>query len=114
MKYLPIVILLTVLLHIRNTQKEKGSFSGDRHITYLFQTDAKDRAFAVLRTKCNSCHATKKRTDVFTLENMDSLAADIHKQVFVKRKMPKGRKTKLTEEETRRLEVWLDATLNEK
>ena len=68
----------------------------------------------MLRNKCNACHAIKKRTDIFSLKNMDSLAIEINKQVFVKRKMPKGRKVKLTEEETRRLEVWLDAILNEK
>ncbi len=44
---------------------------------------------------------------------MDSLAADIQKQVFVKKKMPKGRKIKLTEKETQNLRHWLDATLSQ-
>lgn len=60
-----------------------------------FQDDIKSQAFNVVKTKCNSCHATKKRTDIFTAENMDSLAADIWKQVFVKKKMPKGKKVNL-------------------
>lgn len=84
-------------------QMKRESYSG--------QNAAKNQAFTVLVEKCNVCHATKKKTDIFTLDNMDSLAADIHKQVFVKRKMPKGRKIKLTESESRRLQIWLDTTL---
>ena len=76
-----------------------------------FQDDYKSFAFKVLQLKCNTCHATKKRTDIFTLENMDSLASNIHKQVFVKKKMPKGKKVKLTEEESRLLKDWLGKTL---
>lgn len=53
------------------------------------------------------CHATKKKTDIFKLANIDSLARDIQKQVFVKRKMPKGRKVKLTEEEMATLMEWV-------
>jgi len=77
------------------------------------QTAIKDEAFEVLKAKCNVCHATKKRTDIFTLKNMDSLAADIHKQVFVKQKMPKGRKVKLTNEEGELLEKWLSTVMND-
>lgn len=78
---------------------------------YKTQESVKDVAFTVLREKCNVCHATKKRTDIFTLQNMDSLAMDIHKQVFIKKKMPKGRKVILTGEEEKNLRLWLDATL---
>jgi len=61
------------------------------------------------------CHATKKHTDIFTLKNMNSLAIEINRQVFVKRKIPKGRKTKLTEEEEElQLEVWPNATISKK
>jgi len=45
---------------------------------------------------------------------MDSLALDIHKQVFIKRKMHKGRKIKLTDDERDQLQVWLDETLIKK
>lgn len=79
--------------------------------TLIVQEQPKSSAFAVLRTKCNVCHATKKRTDIFTMNNMDSLAPDIWRQVFVKKKMPKGRKIKLTEEDTQALHDWLDVTL---
>ena len=84
----------------------KGQFS--------HQDDIRVKAFTVLQEKCNICHSTKKKADIFTLVNMDSLAPDIHKQVFVKRKMPKGRKVKLTEAETQHLKVWLAAVLDKK
>ncbi len=71
-----------------------------------------NNAFQVLVLKCNVCHATKKRQDIFTLENMDSLSESIHKQVFIKKKMPKGKKIKLTYEELKALREWLDLTAN--
>ena len=79
---------------------------------HLNQTDIKTEAYTVLRNKCNICHAKKKRTDIFTFENMDSLAFDIHKQVFIKKKMPKGKKVKLSDEEMTSLKNWLNSILN--
>jgi len=81
-------------------------------VQYFNQLNSKDKAFTVLQEKCNVCHSTKRKADIFTLVNMDSLAVDIQKQVFIKRKMPKGRKVKLTEEEEHHLKVWLEDTLN--
>lgn len=78
------------------------------------QEDIREGAFNVLREKCNVCHATKKRTDVFTLENMDSLARVIREQVFEKRKMPKGRKINLTESEKQTLKHWIEVVLKNK
>ena len=90
--------------------EDKTGKLGQAH--YFNQENLKDKAFTVLQEKCNVCHSTKRKTDIFTLANMDSLAANIQKQVFVKRKMPKGRKGKLTEEEELHLKVWLDDTLD--
>lgn len=56
------------------------------------QTSLKQKAFIVLKNKCNTCHATKRRVDIFTISNMDSLKFEINNQVFIKRKMPKGKK----------------------
>ncbi len=71
------------------------------------QERVKNQAFKVLQTKCNLCHSTKKRVDVFTFQNMDSLATDINQQVFIKRKMPKGRKFNLTAVEEQALKDWI-------
>ena len=75
------------------------------------QVQPKEQAFSVLQTKCNFCHAVKKRTEVFTLSNMDSLALEINNQVFIKRKLPKGKKVTLTLEEEKILKSWIELTL---
>lgn len=81
--------------------------------TYVFQeTTIKKRAFNVLQMKCNVCHAVKKRVDIFTYENMDSLVHEINKQVFIKKKMPKGRKIKLTASEEENLILWIKEIKN--
>lgn len=77
------------------------------------QEDLRTSAFKVLVAKCNTCHLTKKRQDIFTLRNMDSLAFAINKQVFIKKRMPKGKKVKLTEAESKSLHLWLSLTLKE-
>jgi len=69
----------------------------------------KSKAFDVLVTRCNFCHAVKKKQDVFTFDIMDSLTGAIYEQVFVKKKMPKGRKNKLTTRELELLKAWLSA-----
>ncbi|MDC6389880.1 hypothetical protein PP182_14365 [Maribacter sp. PR1] len=75
------------------------------------QNSYKKEAFQVLVQKCNVCHLTKKRVENFTLENMDSLATDINKQVFIKKKMPKGKKITLTKSEKESLTLWLNQVL---
>lgn len=80
--------------------------------TYSNQEDLKANAFKVLTAQCNVCHATKKRQDIFTFGNMESLASDINKQVFLKKKMPKGRKNKLSEQEILALKNWLNSVLS--
>ncbi len=67
----------------------------------------KEKAFEVLKQKCNTCHATRKRVSIFTFENMDSLSTSIKEQVFNKQKMPKGRKNALSEREKEQLKHWL-------
>lgn len=71
------------------------------------QEEIKQNAFKVLVNKCNSCHATKRNRKIFTLENMGSLSEDINTQVFIKQKMPKGKKNELTTDEKELLKRWL-------
>lgn len=73
----------------------------------LKQDSIKSEAFRILQVKCNVCHATKKKTEIFTYQNMDSLAEEINRQVFIKKKMPKGRKIKLTPEDEQQLKTWI-------
>lgn len=71
------------------------------------QNSLKTKAFNILKNKCNICHATKRRIQLFTLNNMDSLKAEINTQVFIKRKMPKGKRNQLSKQEEMNLKNWL-------
>ncbi len=71
--------------------------------------DLKKAALGVLVQKCNVCHRSANPGRVFTAANMESLAPRIYKQVFVKRRMPKGRTVKLTGEEGQQLKSWLES-----
>lgn len=70
--------------------------------------DAKKAALTVLQQKCNVCHRTDNPGKVFTIDNMEALAPKIYKQVFVKQRMPKGRKIQLTAEESQVLKNWVE------
>lgn len=69
--------------------------------------ELKMAAFEILKTKCNVCHVKQNPRKVFTLNNMPTLAPKIHKQVFVKKRMPRGKKIKLTPAEYDTLHQWL-------
>lgn len=69
--------------------------------------DLKKKALIVLQTKCNVCHTRQNPRKVFTVENVDGLAPKIYKQVFVKRRMPRGNEIKLTAAEEATLLSWL-------
>lgn len=76
----------------------------------ILPSDIKKDAYGVLEKKCNKCHQKRKRLNIFTFENMDIFAPIIQHQVFVAKRMPKGR-TKLAEEELETLKKWLEITL---
>jgi uncharacterized membrane protein len=67
----------------------------------------KDSALKVLNEKCNICHRRQNPRKVFTDANMDKLAPDIYKQVFVKKRMPRGNTISLTEADQKALTDWL-------
>ena len=83
-----------------------GSISIIEKATHANNTQVKLRALKVLQNKCNSCHLKKNRSVVFTAANMSQKAPEIYKQVFIKKRMPKG-KVKLTETELVQLRLWL-------
>ncbi len=66
----------------------------------------KQAALDVLQTKCNICHRKQNPFKVFSEKNMVKHASKIHKQVFVKQRMPKG-DIKLTTAEYSTLKEWL-------
>ena len=85
MKYtmvLGCILLLASLLDKNDAQDLK------KNTTQTEQTSTKQKAFIVLRNNCNTCHATKRQLQLFTLYNMDSLRLEINTQVFITRKIP--------------------------
>jgi uncharacterized membrane protein len=67
--------------------------------------DAKSAALKVLQLKCNTCHVRQNPGKLFTPSNMNALASKINEQVFVKKRMPRGKR--LTNEEYTTLQTWL-------
>jgi uncharacterized membrane protein len=68
--------------------------------------DVKSSALEVLQTRCNTCHVRQNPGKVFTADNMNTLASKINQQVFVKKRMPRGKR--LTNEEYTMLQNWLN------
>jgi len=64
-------------------------------------------ALRVLQTKCNTCHVRQNPGKVFTRITMERYAEKIDKQVFIKRRMPKGKDNHLSMEEENTLRAWL-------
>lgn len=76
---------------------------------YSFQNDnpLKKKALEILENKCNACHHLQNPRKVFTYNNMADLAPKIYKQVYVKKRMPKGNPSMLSKEERDALFNWL-------
>lgn len=70
-------------------------------------TDTKTPALEILKTRCNACHVKQNPAKVFTSANMNLLAADINEQVFIKKRMPRGNRVRLTLDEYNTLKNWL-------
>jgi uncharacterized membrane protein len=68
--------------------------------------DVKAAALVILKNRCNTCHAWQNPGKVFTEANMNSLAPKIHEQVFIRKRMPRG-KARLSEKESDALRSWL-------
>ena len=104
-----VFILLSIGITFDSTLNE--STSQQSHHTLQTPSAAKSKALIVLKNKCNSCHLEKNRSVIFDLQNMSSKAHEIQTQVFVKKRMPKG-KIKLSETEMAELRLWLKEELH--
>ncbi len=76
------------------------------------EEDLKQMAFDILNTKCNVCHRKQNPFRVFSLKNMEKNATRIRKQVFIKKRMPKGNEIRLTKSEYETLEKWLKTQID--
>jgi len=92
---------------------EEDILQSQQYTTILTTSETpKEKAFLILENKCNVCHTEQNKRRVFTQENMDVLANDVYKQVFIKKRMPKGKKIKLTSQEYQNLPTWISTTQN--
>ena len=66
-------------------------------------------AFRILQSSCNVCHTQRNRNAVFTFDNMNAWSGEIHEQVFVKKRMPKGTAIVLSQAEKATLTKWINS-----
>jgi len=111
-KYLIIIITLLTSYLFNKTEQVESS-SQDMAIAYSGKDSYKDKAFSILETKCNVCHKTRNKSRLFTKLNMDNWAEDVYKQVFIKKRMPKGKKIKLSTEDHQQLLTWITSIKNQ-
>lgn len=69
----------------------------------------KNEAYNVLDKSCNYCHLKRNPSKVFSIENMSEYANDIYVQVFVKKRMPKGRNNALRIDDEKALMRWISS-----
>lgn len=74
--------------------------------------ELKDKAFEILETSCNYCHDKRNPSKVFSAENMSTYSNDIYVQVFVKKRMPKGRNNSLSPDDQKVLLRWISSLNN--
>ncbi len=81
-------------------------------VTNNLTTYSDIKVFQILENKCNVCHRKRNKRRIFTQQNMYTWKNDIYQQVFVKKRMPKGKKVKLTTEEYQELLAWISSIKN--
>jgi uncharacterized membrane protein len=82
-------------------------FGTNKSIVIDPEPGLKQAAFEVLKSKCNVCHKKQNPFKIFSLKNMEKHALKIYKQVYIYKRMPKGKEIQLTNKEYQTLENWL-------
>ncbi|MHA7842462.1 MAG: hypothetical protein ACX93I_04025 [Winogradskyella sp.] len=102
-----IIIALSADSKDTYTSIESNNEQAKLYVSNHIIRNPRDKAFLILDNKCNVCHSKRNKRRVFTIENMDDFAPDIYEQVFVKKRMPKGRQIKLMPEEYQDILTWI-------
>ncbi len=76
------------------------------------ESSTKEKALEVLTHKCNICHSKYNKRKVFTEDTMNDWSNAVYTQVFIKKRMPKGKKTKLTNQDYQDLLTWISSLKN--
>ncbi len=98
---------LGALSMLSSPHTNDAAIKRDHSISVDHQNTVKEDAFNILRMKCNVCHVKKHKRKIFTRNNMSGFAPQINTQVFIKKRMPKGKDIKLTEKQYQLLSTWL-------
>ena len=107
------ILILAMSFFFLAFQPVKNGITKNEATSTLSEAGAE--ALKVLETKCNFCHKKRRKKRVFKAGNIEKFAPQIYKQVFVKKRMPKGgKKNRLTESEIQILKIWLEETKNYK
>ncbi|TLP80622.1 hypothetical protein [Maribacter sp. ACAM166] len=103
-----LVVIVMLLFTYWNGKIDSSTYIG----VIEHQDSLKVNAFIVLKNHCNSCHKIKRKASVFTLKNMTRYSNAINQQVFIKRRMPKGRTNRLAKTQEETLKIWLSSLKN--
>lgn len=105
-------IITTLSVNATNTYTSIDAYNEPTELHVLNNPSelSNEKALQILDNKCNVCHRKQNKRRVFTSNNMDTWANAIYKQVFIKKRMPKGKKIKLTTNEYQELLTWITST----
>ena len=117
MGFLTQILIVIIGTFSANSMETYTSQEGNKESTKPYTSDhltihSYKKAFQILDNKCNVCHRKRNKNRIFHKENMNRWANDIYEQVFVKKRMPKGKKIKLTTTEYKELLSWITFTKN--
>ena len=101
-----IIYLFLIILGVESSLQSASAATNSPD----YSDSTKSIAFNILNQKCNVCHRKQNKRRVFNRQNMTPWAKDIYEQVFVKKRMPRGRKIKLSETEYQQLLNWIKST----
>lgn len=104
-----VAICLAIKIEQNEPQTPSGGYERIVVADLAIENPIKEKAFEILTNKCNVCHEKRNRRRVFTEDNMNDWSNDVYKQVFIKKRMPKGKKIKLTSGEYQDLLTWISS-----
>lgn len=106
-----IKIILGITLSFLTVEKQERDLAQNympaEPMYTVLKDPTKQRALSILSNKCNASHAKRNRRRVFTEDNMNDWSNDVYKKVFIKKRLPKGKKIKLTSQEYQDLLTWI-------
>ncbi|MEO1655831.1 MAG: hypothetical protein AAFU64_19980 [Bacteroidota bacterium] len=111
-KLLTHTILFTILsagsFQLSELAKTSAAHLLDHLMLGRLSDDQKKEVFSILDAECQVDHRKEKPFMVFSKKKRERRAPKMHKQVFVKRRMPKGNQIRLTEQEYATFSEWLN------